>query len=246
MYLKNEHKKDINKLEFPILKVDETFKDEKWLVGESEILEFFIFHKMINLEFLNEHSEYTKEGVKFAQEQIQPIIDEIFDYPTLKWQSTFRPSMNEFSKGHKNIPLSRTFLNCFNQSIKEVVGGIIRNVKRSRIEFIDSNNEQYQHTLMENVRLYNNIQIDFMNNMKIFFERFGNGDFHGGDDPDSADLTLFSMISAHDNSKSWQNFIDHAFQGKILKWYVQMQQFCKYREERGDTLGLKTHLANQI
>jgi hypothetical protein len=246
MYLRHEHKKDINKLQFPILKVSETFKDEKWLVGESEILEFFIFHKMMNLEFLNDHSEYTKEGVRFIEDQIQPIIDEIFDYPVLKWQTTFRPSMNEFSKGHRNIPAFRSFFNNFSQSIKQVVAGLSRNAKRSRIQYFNSESEQNDNFLMENVQLYNSVQIDFMNNLKVFFERFGSNDFHGGDDPDSADLTLFSMISAHDNSRSWQNFIDHAFHGKVLKWYIQMQQFCKYREERGDVLGLKNHLDNKI
>lgn len=63
------------------MKVYETFEDEKWLVGEREILNFFVDRRFLDASHLRSESPWTIQGVEVVQAEIQPILQYFFLYP---------------------------------------------------------------------------------------------------------------------------------------------------------------------
>jgi hypothetical protein len=64
----------------PILKVVETFKEEQWLIGEKQILDFLEKNKLISLSVFKKESPWTQQGL----EQVTIIsenIEYLFKYP---------------------------------------------------------------------------------------------------------------------------------------------------------------------
>ena len=67
--------------ELPAMKVYETFEDEKWLVGERDILNFFVNRRFFDVSYLRSESPWTIQGVEMVEKEIQPILDFFFLYP---------------------------------------------------------------------------------------------------------------------------------------------------------------------
>ena len=67
--------------EFPVMKVYETFEEDKWIVGEREILAFLTQGRFMDLSHLRAESPWTIQGVEMVETEIQPILQYFFLYP---------------------------------------------------------------------------------------------------------------------------------------------------------------------
>ena len=77
------------KFEFPVVKIYETFEDEKWIIGERDILQFFINRRFFETSYLRAESPWTIQGVELIEKEIQPIIDFFFLYPKVSLKAYY-------------------------------------------------------------------------------------------------------------------------------------------------------------
>ena len=70
-----------SKLEFPLLMIDETFKDEKIFCGKNKVLEFLTNEGRIKRDLLRQESAWTQQGLEVVNEKVKPTIDAIFLHP---------------------------------------------------------------------------------------------------------------------------------------------------------------------
>ena len=128
------------------------------------------------------------------------------------------------------LPLVYTILNISNKMITELIT-IKHNSKILEETQVSTNNN-----------LINELQFKLIKELEDFVFRFGNNDFHGGKSPDLADITVFSMLASRNYSKHWNEFVDHAFKGKLNEWHFKMQRLCNYKFKDGATMSLTENL----
>lgn len=63
------------------MKIYETFEEEKWLIGEKDILNFFINRRFFDTSYLRAESPWTIQGVEIVEKEIQPLINFFFLHP---------------------------------------------------------------------------------------------------------------------------------------------------------------------
>lgn len=61
----------------------ETFEEEKWIFGRVEILELLDSKKVLSIDGLKRDA-WALDGVRFAEEEVQPIVAFLFRYPMVK------------------------------------------------------------------------------------------------------------------------------------------------------------------
>ena len=120
------------------MRVRESFKEERWLIGQSEIFDYLKLNNMINMEFLNEHYEFTKEAILISKSGLQKILEEIFEYPLLAWQIHFNLRISEFSKQQNRTPIIRALRKTFSWAILNTFKSFKKNIKRNGIQFSKS------------------------------------------------------------------------------------------------------------
>ena len=72
------------------MKVYETFEDEKWIIGEQDIISFFTNRRFLDTSYLRSESVWTTQGVDMIEKEIKPILDFIFLYPKVRLKACNR------------------------------------------------------------------------------------------------------------------------------------------------------------
>ena len=124
--------REVDSFQFPILKVRETFKHEKYLFGVKEIVDYLIKHNFILPDVLNEHVEYTKESILLNQNNFEEILKEVFDTPILAWQIYFSPRTNELNRAYHTVPKLRMVFLTYSYALKNTLKAMFRNLKRRK------------------------------------------------------------------------------------------------------------------
>lgn len=121
-----------------MLRVKETFKGDKFLLGRKEILSFLEKHSFVFRDVLNEHVEATKETVARVEAGLEQTLQEIFDAPRLAWQIYFAPRPKEFRRDYNLLPKHSMIYGALTYAIRRTLRAVGRNLRRKRRPVIET------------------------------------------------------------------------------------------------------------
>lgn len=196
----NEDIKDFRKkdLEFPVLRIQSTLQNPSYYFGYGNCEDFLVQKNLIEVEFLKEGLERTKESVELVEREIIRPLQLFFQHPKLSFSTFFFYSKRDSSSKIFDYDLRLMFMAIFSV--------FFRNFKAS------------VKTYRENREQINNFDILSVHKAaEEFVNRFQGAKFHGGEKPDRADVKLFAYIQSMQHNKHFSE-LSEGFPEKFQAW----------------------------
>lgn len=114
----------IENFEFPVIRVIQHFQPQRFISGKENVLAFLQKTELINLELIDYHSPFVTQGKEFVQEEIEPVLKEIFEHPVLAWQKSYYLDLDEYRNVTQAIKKMRTFNSSFSVAFKAWLKGL--------------------------------------------------------------------------------------------------------------------------
>jgi len=194
------------------LKAYFSFEEKQLIQGPQEILNFFLDKNFIFDPKHVTNSAAAIQGVEFATTVLQKNLDTLFWSPILTYENGFKSDPQGWRQNQKSYMIVKAIRLHF----QKVFGSVVKNMFKS----------------WTNRKEYKGAKKRFLENLEEWGNRIGNKDFHGGNEPDEADFSVFAVIKTKYNSRSFQRFLERDCPVKVEKWFIRMQIKCKYDPNR--------------